>query len=82
MTSAKEAQKVILEEIPYICYSMHFWKNKSKDILALLNFGKKVNRIISPYTAQLSLKVQKTNVSAQKINNFSLEIYKIVIAAF
>ena len=36
----------------------------------------------SAYAAQLGLKVQKTNVSAQKIEKFSLETYKMLIATF
>ena len=34
------------------------------------------------YTAQLGLKMQKTNVIAQKIDKSSQEIYDMVIAAF
>ena len=34
------------------------------------------------YAAQLNLKMQKTNVSAQKIDGSLLQTYGIVIAAF
>ena len=34
------------------------------------------------YVAQLGFKVQKTNVSTQKIDGFSLKTPEIVIAAF
>ena len=34
------------------------------------------------YTVKLGLKVRKTNVSAQKIDGFSLTTYGMVIAAF
>ena len=33
------------------------------------------------YVAQLGFKVQKINISAQKINKFSLETHDMVIAA-
>ena len=83
VTTAKEAQKVrVLDRIPCICYPVQFWKDKSKDVLALFKFGSEVNAIISAYTAHLGLKVQKTNIGAWKIDGFSLAIYSIVIAAF
>ena len=83
VTSAKTGQKVrVLNQVACICYSMQFWKNKSKNVLALLNFGSKVNAMIPAYVAQLGLKVQKTNVSAQKMDGSSLKTYCIVIAAF
>ena len=34
------------------------------------------------YTKKLGLKVRQTNVEAQKIDGFTLEIFKIVIADF
>ena len=34
------------------------------------------------YTAQLGLKVQKTNLDTRKIDKFLLKIYKMVISAF
>ena len=34
------------------------------------------------YVAQLGLKVQKSNIIAQKINKSSLEIYSMVIIVF
>ena len=65
MTSAKEAQKIrVLDRVPYICYPMQFRKNKDKDLLALFNFGNKINIMTLAYTAQLGLKVQKINVGA------------------
>ena len=50
---------------------MQFQKNKKKDVLALLNFWKKVNAITPAYMVKLSLKVQKTNIGAQKIDKLS-----------
>ena len=61
---------------------MQFQKDKGKNVSVLLNFGNKVNAITLAYMAQLGLKVQKTNVDAQKIDKSLLKIYGIVIAAF
>ena len=61
---------------------MQFQKNKRKDVLVLLNFKSKVNMITPAYTAQLDLKVQKTNIDAWKIDGSLLKIYNIVIHAF
>ena len=48
----------------------------------MLNFGSKVNAMTLAHTAKLSLELRKTNVSAQKIDEFSLKTYDMVIAAF
>ena len=63
VTGAKEAPKVrVMDQISYICYPMQFQKDKSRDVLALLDFGSKVNAMIPAYKAQLGLKVQRTDV--------------------
>ena len=83
VTGAKEAQKVrVLDHVSYICCLVQFRKDKGKDILILFDFGSKVNAMIPAYTAQLGLKVQRTNVVSQKIDRSSLANYNIVIAAF
>ena len=44
VTGAKKAQKVkVLDRVFYICYTLQFWKNKARDVLALLNFRSEVN---------------------------------------
>ena len=48
----------------------------------MIDFRSKVNTMTPAYTTQLALKIQKTNIGAQKIDNSSLETYSIVIAAF
>lgn len=48
----------------------------------MLNSESEVNTITPAYTAKLDLQVQKTNVGAQKIVEFSIEIYNMVINAF
>lgn len=52
------------------------------EILALINFRNKIYAINFFYAAKLGLQVQKFDVSAQKINNFFLEICNIVIIIF
>ena len=69
MTGAKEAQKVkVLDRFPCIFYPMQFRKDKSKNVLTLLDFESEVNAMTPSYSAQLGLKVQNTNIGAQKIN--------------
>ena len=48
----------------------------------MLNSESKVNAMTPAYAAQLGLKMQRTNVSAQKIDGSSLLTYGIIIAAF
>ena len=72
----------VLDRIACICYPIQFHKDKSKDVLALLNSGSKVNVMTPAYAAHLGLKVRMTNVSAHKIDRSSLATYGMVIAAF
>ena len=52
VTHTKKAQEGgVLDKISYICYSVQFQKDKSKDVLALLDFGSKVNAITPAYIA-------------------------------
>ena len=84
VTGAKmEALKVkVLDSVPCICYSVQFHKDKGKDVLALLNSGRKVNTMTLAYPAHLGLKVRMTNVGAQKIDKLSLATYGMLIATF
>ena len=72
----------VLDKVPCICYLIQFYKDKDKDILALLDSKSKVNAMTLAYVAYLSLKVRVTNVGAQKINRSSLATYGMVIAGF
>ena len=72
----------VLDLVSYICYLKQFQKDKNEDVLALLYSKSKVNAMTPAYTAQLCLKVQMTNVSAQKIDKFLLANYGMVIAFF
>ena len=84
MTGAStEALKIrILDKVPCICYPIQFYKDKNKDVLALLNFESEVNALTLAYAAHLGLKVRVTNIGAQKINGSPLAIYGMVIATF
>ena len=57
-------------------------KDKHKDILALFDSESEINAMTLAYPVQLGLKMQKTDISAQKIDGSLLETYGIVIAAF
>ncbi len=67
-----------LERVPCIRYPVTF-KDQTK---ALLDSGSKVNVISQAFAQQLSLKICKTNIRAQKINSTTLETYKIVVSTF
>ena len=61
--SSIEASKVrVLDKVPCICYLIEFRKNKSKDVLALLNSGSEVNAMTPAYTAHLGLKMNMRNL--------------------
>ena len=79
---SKEAQKVILNRVPYIYYPMQFGKVKRATIWALINSSSKVNTITPAYAKQLGLQVWKTNVGAQKIDGSLLRNFRMVIAGF
>ena len=76
-----EASKVrVLEKVPCIYYPVSFYKDKSKDVLALLDFESKINAMSPAYIPHLGLKVRVTDVGLQKIDGSSLAIYGMVIA--
>ena len=64
MTGAStEALKLkVLDKASCICYSVQFYKDKGKDVLALLNFGSEVNAMTPDYAAHLGFTVRVTNV--------------------
>ena len=62
-----------------IYYLVQFQKEQ---VRALLNSGSKVNTINFDYAQKLKLKIQKTNIGAQKIDGSALEIFEMVIADF
>lgn len=70
---------IVLEKVLYIYYPVWF---KSDEIKALINSGNKVNNMILQYAAKLSLKIRRTNISAQKINGSTLKTFKMVLVSF
>ena len=48
----------------------------------MLNSGNEVNAMNPSYAKKLGFKVWKTNVEAQKINDSTLETFKMVINDF
>ena len=61
---------------------MQFWKYNDKDILVSFDSKSELKAMTLAYTAQLGLKVQKTDVNAQKIDRSSLAIYSMFIVIF
>lgn len=51
-------------------------------MLALLNFNNKINAKNLTYALKLDFVIWKTEVKAQKIDEFTLKIFKIVLASF
>ena len=47
-----------------------------------MDLGSKVNAITPAYIAKLGLKVQKTDIGAQKIDGSTLDIFEMVLANF
>lgn len=52
------------------------------EIQAPINFDSKINIIILVYIAKLRLKIRFTKINVQKINNFILKMFKIILANF
>ena len=71
-------KKEKLEWIPCIWYSI-----TSKDQTeVVLNSRNKINIINQTFDSQLGFKIWKTSIRAQKIDDTTLEIYKIVVFTF
>lgn len=72
-----------LDQVFCICYLVLFEKNMRKiEIIALINFKSKINVINFIYLPKLRFQVQKTNMNAQKIDNFLLKSYDTMITIF
>lgn len=67
---------LVLDWVPYIYYSVWF---KNNEIWALINSGIEINVMTLTYMAKLSLKVSHTNIEAQKIDDSTFKIFKIVL---
>lgn len=69
------------EFVPCI-YHLLWFKKDQIEVQALLDSNSKVNVMIPAYAVKLGLKVQLTDVGAQKINGSSLKIFGIVLVSF
>ncbi len=74
----KKTEEKELEQISYIWYFVIF-KNQTE---ALLDLKSEINAMSQAFAYQLSLKIWKTNVRAQKIDGTTLETYGIVVSTF
>ncbi len=72
---------VIMKRIPCLYYPCYFEKN-SKKVGTLLDLVSKVNVMTLVYTIKLGLKVRNINVKAQKIDDFILKTFEIVLVSF
>lgn len=70
-----------LEKVLCIYHSFCFQKNLYK-IRVLINSSSEINAIILTYIAKLGLKVGKTNIKAQKIDDSTLNTFKMVLVNF
>lgn len=70
-----------LEWVLCIYHPMRFKKKYAK-IKVILDSEIELNTITLAYTAKLGLKVQPTNVGAQKIDGSTLKIFGMALASF
>ncbi len=75
MTDKKTEEQ---EWVPCIRYPITF----KDQTVALLDLGSEVNAMSQAFVQQLSLKICKTNVGAQKIDGTTLETYRMVVSTF
>lgn len=81
MTKTSKEEFVLLERLLYIHYLLYFWKNIA-DLRALIDSGSEVNTMTLVCALKLGLKVYHTIVGAQIIDNFTFEIFRMVLASF
>ena len=70
-----------LERVPCIHYPLCFW-NDTIGIRALVDPGSEANAMTPAYTAKLVLRVRKTNIGAQIIDDSIFETFEMVLADF
>ena len=80
-------EEVVLERVPCIHYPVRFQEDSKQEgqqqqVRALLDSGSEVNAMSPAYAKRLGLKTWKINVRAQKIDDFILETFGMVIADF
>lgn len=48
----------------------------------MINLGSKINAITPAFASKLDLMIYRTHVGAQKIDNFTLEIFEMILTSF
>ena len=74
-------KKVVLKKIPCIYYPVQFQESQ-KQIRALLDSDSEIHTMNPAFTQKLDLHIRKTNIRTQKIDDFVLETFRMVIADF
>ena len=78
------SKKPTLKQVLYIRYPIRLYlkndKDKDKDVIALLNLGRKVNVIYPVYITKLGYHNEKVNIGVHKIDGSYVDIFGIVIA--
>ena len=82
MTEINKEDEVALARVPCIHYPLRFQKDNQNEVRALINFGSEVNAMTPAYALKLGLKVCQTDVGAQKIDGYTLETFRMVLASF
>ncbi len=77
-TSMTDKKTEELEQLPWIWYPVTF-KDQTK---ALLDSRSEDNAMSQVFAQQLGLKIRKTNVRTQKIDDTTLETYGMVVSTF
>lgn len=81
MAPASDSFISLLKCIPCIHYLVRFKKDQVK-VQALIDFDNKINIMTAAYAAKLGLRVHLTDIGAQKIDGFILEMFEMVLASF
>lgn len=81
MTEASRKDDIVLEKVSCIHYPLCFRKD-TIEVKVLLDSGNEINAITLAYAAKIGLKICFTNLEAQKINDFTLDTFRMVLANF
>lgn len=68
-----------LDRVFYIDYPIWFKNNR---VWTLIDSNGEVNVMTLIYAAKLGLKICRTNIGAQKIDDFTLKMFGMVLASF
>ena len=79
MIETSKEDNVALQRVLCVYYPIWF---KKKEVQALVDFGNEVNAMAPAYAAKLGLKVQKTDIGAQKIDGSIFDTFGMVLADF